>query len=72
MRLMLRAITGTLNQAQDFLSLTLTECLIRTRPKRITVAIDGEIIKMSTPLHYRIHPGALKVFAPERVEDDDE
>lgn len=72
LRLMLRAITGTLNQAQDFLSLTLTECLIRTRPKRITVAIDGEIIKMSTPLHYRIHPGALKVFAPERVEDDDE
>jgi diacylglycerol kinase family enzyme len=72
LRLMLRAITGTLNQAQDFLSLTLTECLIRTRPKRITVAIDGEIIKMSTPLHYRIHPGALKVFAPERFEDDNE
>ncbi len=68
LRLMLRAITGRLVQAEDFTALTLTECLIRTASKRITIAVDGELLKMSAPLHYRIHPGALKVISPEKVE----
>jgi diacylglycerol kinase family enzyme len=72
LRLMLRAITGKLEQAKDFTALTLTECLIRTKAKHITIAVDGELLKMSTPLHYRIHPGALRVIAPERTEAGNE
>jgi len=72
LRLMLRAITGRLVQSKDFTALNLTECLIRTVAKRITIAVDGELLKMSTPLHYRIHPGALRVIAPERAEAGDE
>lgn len=69
LRLLLKAVTGTLNQAEDFLSLKVTGCLIRTGPKRATIALDGEILKTSTPLRYLIHPGALRVIAPE---DDNE
>ena len=40
------------------------------RPKRIPVATDGEVTVLSTPLHYRIRPGALKVIVPKEVVGD--
>jgi len=67
LRLILKAIMGSLDQEKDFTALTLTKCLIRTRSKSITIAIDGELSKISTPLHYLTHPGALRVIAPERT-----
>jgi diacylglycerol kinase family enzyme len=30
----------------------------------VSVATDGEVARMATPLHYQIAPAALKVFAP--------
>jgi diacylglycerol kinase family enzyme len=32
--------------------------------RQVRVALDGEITTMTTPLHYRICPGALKVMRP--------
>jgi diacylglycerol kinase family enzyme len=32
--------------------------------RRVRVALDGEITTMTTPLHYRTWPGALKVLLP--------
>ena len=32
--------------------------------RRLRVAIDGEVAVMSTPLQYRVRPGALKVIVP--------
>jgi diacylglycerol kinase family enzyme len=37
---------------------------VRTRASRLAVAIDGEVILLEPPLHYRIQPGALKVIVP--------
>jgi diacylglycerol kinase family enzyme len=34
------------------------------RARRVRVALDGEIATMTTPLHYRTWPGALKVLLP--------
>ena len=31
---------------------------------RVRVATDGEVVRMRAPLHYRVRPGALRVFAP--------
>lgn len=64
MRLMLRALIGRLRQATDFDALEATEVLIETRHKRLRVATDGEVEMMSSPLQYRIRPGALTVIAP--------
>jgi diacylglycerol kinase family enzyme len=33
-------------------------------PRSVEVAIDGEVITASLPLHYRSRPGALQVFCP--------
>jgi diacylglycerol kinase family enzyme len=34
--------------------------------KRVNVSLDGEVVVMETPLHYRIRPQALSVIVPER------
>jgi diacylglycerol kinase family enzyme len=35
-----------------------------SRPRRVRVAVDGEVAMMTTPLRYRIRPGALNVLVP--------
>jgi diacylglycerol kinase family enzyme len=41
------------------------EVRLETRRTRVRVAADGEIFHMSTPLHFRIRPGDLKVIVPD-------
>ncbi|MBV9924000.1 MAG: NAD(+)/NADH kinase [Acidobacteria bacterium] len=68
LRLALSALLGRLREAHDFDALCAREIWVETRrPRRIPVATDGEVLVLSTPLHYRIRPGALKVIVP--VED---
>jgi len=33
----------------------------------LNVALDGEVVRLRAPLHYRIRPGSLRVYvaAPE-------
>jgi diacylglycerol kinase family enzyme len=68
LRLMLKAVTGRLEQAKDFTSLEMNRFIIRTRSRSVVMAVDGELSRMATPLYYRIHPGALRVIAPERTK----
>lgn len=63
-RLALRALFHRLEQAKDFEAYTVTEVTIESRRERLLVARDGEVEWMTTPLHYRTRPLALKVFAP--------
>jgi len=53
-----------LDQARDFTATTATELWIETKKHTLKVATDGEIRRVRTPLHYTIHPGALRVIAP--------
>lgn len=64
LRLGVRALAGRLGQAQDFDALCAKEIWIETHRKRLHVAIDGEVMIMSTPLHYRVRPRALRVIVP--------
>jgi diacylglycerol kinase family enzyme len=41
------------------------ESIIRFKNKQVIVSVDGEKIRMTTPLTYRIHPGALNVLTPK-------
>ncbi len=66
LRLVLSALLGRLRRARDFDALDAEEVWVETRrPKRLPVAIDGEVTVMTTPLHYRVRPGALKVIVPK-------
>jgi len=67
-RLALRALFGRLRQAKDFDALDAEEIWVETRrPKRLYVATDGEVNVMTTPLHYRVRPKALRVIVPKNV-----
>ncbi|HKR01492.1 MAG TPA: diacylglycerol kinase family protein [Pyrinomonadaceae bacterium] len=66
LRLAWRALFGGLRDEQDFDALCTKEIWIETRrPKRLRVATDGEVTIMTTPLHYRVRPGALRVLVPK-------
>ncbi len=62
LRLALHALFGRLRQASDFDALSASELVIETRRKRLYVAADGEVWPMTTPLRYRVRPGALRVI----------
>jgi diacylglycerol kinase family enzyme len=66
-RLSLAALLGRLEQARDFESLTTVELVIETNRKRVLVSTDGEVHSMTSPLHYRIRPRALRVVVPRVV-----
>lgn len=48
----------------DFEMYAVNAADIVTNKRRLKVALDGEVVRMQPPLHYRSRPGALRVFAP--------
>jgi diacylglycerol kinase family enzyme len=58
----LRAITGRLDADARFETLRTTAATIETRRRRISVAVDGEIVMMRAPLHIRIRPRSLRTI----------
>jgi diacylglycerol kinase family enzyme len=69
-QLALRALFGGLRQDKDFLALCTQELWIGTKHRRLRVALDGEVISMTPPLHYRVRPGALRVLVPANVQTE--
>jgi len=63
-RTVLRGLLRGSPKAGDLDTVELTELTISLRSKRVRVALDGEICEMSTPLRYRVRPGALRVLVP--------
>lgn len=46
------------------------ELVIRLTRSHVRVSNDGEVETFTTPLHYKIHPGALRVLMPKRQKAD--
>jgi YegS/Rv2252/BmrU family lipid kinase len=70
LRLAWRALFGGLRDQEDFNAMCTKEIWIETRrQKRLRVATDGEVTVMTTPLHYRVRPGALRVLVPKEGDE---
>lgn len=65
--LALRLATGRLRLGVDVDAIDACEIEIASPRASFDVASDGEITKMTSPLTYRIRPGALRVRIPERA-----
>jgi diacylglycerol kinase family enzyme len=63
-----RALFGRLQQSSDFYHECLHEFVIDSKRSRLSVAVDGEVKKMATPLVYRSRPRALWVLVPVTVD----
>lgn len=69
--LVVRTVFGRLRQTHDFEEVNVEDITFETRKKRILVAFDGEVEMLETPLHYKIHPKALRVIVPANVRQDE-
>ena len=65
LRQALRGLSGRLEQDRDFRSYAARQLSIATGRRRIRVSADGEILWMTPPIRYAVHPGALQVIAPQ-------
>jgi diacylglycerol kinase family enzyme len=59
-----RCILGLVKQQRDLRIFKGATADISARRSRLLVAFDGEVATMRSPLHYKIRPRALRVFAP--------
>jgi diacylglycerol kinase family enzyme len=60
----LRALLGRARKSPMFESLTTRALRIETQRDRVTVATDGELTTLETPLSFRVRPKALRVIVP--------
>jgi diacylglycerol kinase family enzyme len=59
------ALLGKLHRNEEFDMVLASELQIGTKGQRaLDVTMDGEVIKMTSPLHYKIRPKALRVMVP--------
>lgn len=45
---------------------------IRSKKRRLQLMVDGEVVSLEVPLHFRIHPRALSVLAPPVADGADQ
>ncbi|MEK6301122.1 MAG: diacylglycerol kinase family protein [Acidobacteriota bacterium] len=64
LKLGLQALLKRLPQAEEFVAMCTTEIWIETRRRGVHVSVDGEVVLMQPPLHYRVRPGGLRVIVP--------
>jgi diacylglycerol kinase family enzyme len=62
--LAMRSWLGMLKQHRDFIAVRTGSAEIKSKKRRLLVAIDGEVTVMQSPLLYVSRPRALLVFAP--------
>lgn len=61
---LVQLIRGKLEQAADVYSFSGDQVNVYSKKATLTVAIDGEIKEMSTPLHVHVEKNALKIMVP--------
>jgi diacylglycerol kinase family enzyme len=62
--LMVRLFIGGWQRDAQLETFVARELTVRARRRRIRVANDGELLRLRPPLHFRIHPGALRMLVP--------
>jgi YegS/Rv2252/BmrU family lipid kinase len=64
----LRALVGR-TRSDDMIRLDSVERLrVDSRKRRLSLSLDGEVLRAEPPLEYRIRKGALRVIAPPQSE----
>ena len=67
--LFIKAFFGRISDSDNFDYLCTSEVWVETRRRRMRIALDGEVLRLRTPLHFRVRPGALRVIVPEEKEN---
>jgi diacylglycerol kinase family enzyme len=65
---LLRTMIGQTQAVRDLENELVTELWVKPWRRHPRVAIDGEVVRMTAPLHYRIRKHALPVIVPRAAE----
>ena len=68
LHLALRSLFGRLRQSRDFDAFCAPEVRIESHHKHMLIATDGEVTRMTLPLHYQVQADALRVIVTEGEE----
>ncbi|MBV9564172.1 MAG: hypothetical protein JOY90_27570 [Bradyrhizobium sp.] len=61
----LRTLVGRADRNADFVAIGESETLtVHSSGDSIEIALDGEVRRLPSPLHFRVDPGKLKIVAP--------
>lgn len=63
-KMLWQLMRGNLDQAPDVYSFSADEVKIYSKRKKLTVALDGEIVEMQPPLKISVRKNALKIMVP--------
>ncbi|MFH7765281.1 diacylglycerol/lipid kinase family protein [Acinetobacter sp. BSP-28] len=63
-KILWQLIRGNLDHAPDVYSFSADKVKIHSKAKKLTLALDGEIVEMQPPLHISVRKHALKVMVP--------
>ncbi|TCB62312.1 diacylglycerol/lipid kinase family protein [Acinetobacter terrae] len=63
-KILWQLMRGNLDQAPDVYSFSADEVKIYSKRKKLTVALDGEIVEMQPPLKISVRKNALKIMVP--------
>ncbi|CAM2977431.1 diacylglycerol/lipid kinase family protein [Acinetobacter celticus] len=66
-KMLWQLIQGNIEKAPDVYSFDAEQVVIYSDRKKLTVALDGEIVEMKPPLHIRVQKNALKIKVPNAV-----
>jgi YegS/Rv2252/BmrU family lipid kinase len=64
LRLALKVLLEGAERVKELDLFTVEEVAVETRRRRTQVALDGEVVTLESPLHYRTRPAALRVHVP--------
>ena len=63
-----KCLIGMTDPEKDLRLLHGPSAEIGANTRDLDVAMDGEVVRLRAPLHYRIRPRALRVFVPEPTQ----
>lgn len=63
-KILWQLIKGNLDRAPDVYSFSGDEVKVHSKRKKLTVALDGEIVEMQPPLKISVRKNALKILVP--------
>ncbi len=63
-KILWQLIRGNLDHAPDVYSFSADKVQIHSKAKKLTLALDGEIVEMQPPLHISVCKHALKIMVP--------
>ncbi|MCU7497452.1 MAG: sphingosine kinase [Ignavibacteria bacterium] len=63
------ALINRLDQTENFDLQFVENIRLETRKRKVAVSLDGEVIHLAPPLHYKIRPLGLNVILPEKDQE---